>query len=65
MKSWQIYSAARKVFKNKFKEIYGNRSSRLVDAWAQDPNLSATAERNPIDRLEEMLHRFREHKQHD
>jgi hypothetical protein len=58
MKSWQIYERARKALKQQMYEIYGNRSSRMVDYWAQDPDFSAETKRNPIDRLEELLLRL-------
>jgi hypothetical protein len=51
MKSWQIYDLARKALKSEMYEIYGNRSSRMIDYWAQDPAFSADPKRNPIDRL--------------
>jgi hypothetical protein len=58
MKSWQVYECARKVLKTEMYEIYGNRSSRMIDYWAQDPDFSAETKRNPIDRLEELLRRL-------
>jgi hypothetical protein len=58
MKSWEIYDRARKALKSELYEIYGSRSSRMVDYWAQDPDRSAVTRRNPIDRIEELLHRL-------
>jgi len=58
MKSWQIYERARRVLKHEMYEIYGNRSSRMIDYWAQDPDFSAETKRNPLDRLEELLRRL-------
>jgi hypothetical protein len=58
MKSWEIYQRARKVLRNEMYEVYGNRSSRMIDYWAQDPDFSAETKRNPIDRLEELLRRL-------
>ncbi len=55
MKSWQFYNAARKTLKTTMLAIYGNRSSRMIDYWAQDPALSADPKRNPIDRLATLL----------
>ncbi len=56
MKSWEVYDRARKVLhKEKMLEIYGNRSSRLINYWAQDPRCCADPKRNPIDRLEMMV----------
>lgn len=55
MRSWEVYAAARKRLKSKLFRIYGNRSSRMIDYWAQDPNFSAEPKRNPIDRLEALL----------
>jgi hypothetical protein len=55
MKTWEIYDAARKVLKKTIYHVYGNRSSRLIDYWAQDPRFSADPKRNPIDRLEALL----------
>jgi hypothetical protein len=58
MKSWEIYHAARKHLKKDLHEVYGNRSSRMIDYWAQDPDFSADPKRNPIDRLQDLLVRF-------
>ena len=55
MKSWQIFQEARRFLKTEMCSIYGNRSSRLIDYWAQNPTLSADVKRNPIDRLETLL----------
>lgn len=55
MKSWQIYDEARKILKKKIYKIYGNRSSRMIDYWAQDPSFSADPKRNPIDRLDGLI----------
>ncbi|MCP4599164.1 MAG: hypothetical protein GY847_01275 [Proteobacteria bacterium] len=55
MKSWQIYDTARKVLKTKIFEIYGNRNSRMIHYWAQDPDYSSDYKRNPIDRLELLI----------
>lgn len=56
MKSWEVYDRARKVLhKEKMLEIYGNRSSRMINYWAQDPKCCADPKRNPIDRLEKMV----------
>jgi hypothetical protein len=60
MKSWQIFDEARKVLKKEIYKIYGNRSSRLVDYWAQDPKFSADPKRNPIDRLEGLIKSMKE-----
>jgi hypothetical protein len=65
MKSWQIYDRARKSLRNEMYEIYGNRSSRMIDYWAQDPDFSAETKRNPIDRLEELLRRLCEADERD
>jgi hypothetical protein len=58
MKSWEVYYRARKAIKSDLYEIYGNRSSRMIDYWAQDPAFSAEHKRNPVDRLGEMLVRL-------
>ena len=58
VKSWQIYDRARKLLKREMYRIYGNRSARLIDYWAQDPDFSAEAKRNPIDRLQALLEAF-------
>jgi hypothetical protein len=58
MKSWQVYCEARSALKNGMYEVYGNRSSRMIDYWAQDPALSADPKRNPIDRLEALFKRL-------
>jgi len=58
MRSWQIYDVARKTLKEELHEIYGNRSARMIHYWAQDPNFCADPKRNPIDRLELLLHRL-------
>ena len=55
MKSWEFYNGARKALKNRLCAIYGNRSSRMIDYWAQDPSSSADPKRNPIDRLVTLL----------
>jgi len=55
MKSWEVYAGARKILRARLSAIYGNRSSRLVDYWAQDPDRSADPKRNPIDRLATLL----------
>ena len=61
MKSWEIYSEARKALKSSgMCAIYGNRSSRMIDYWAQDPELSADPKRNPIDRLFMLIHTLEE-----
>jgi hypothetical protein len=58
MKSFEIYDRARKALKSEMYEVYGNRSSRMIDYWAQDPDCTAESKRNPIDRLEELLVRL-------
>jgi hypothetical protein len=58
MKSWEIYDRARKALEHEMYEVYGSRSSRVIDYWAQDPDCSAETKRNPIDRLEELLRRL-------
>jgi len=55
MKSWEFYNAARKALKTRLCAIYGNRSSRMIDYWAQDPASSADPKRNPVDRLATLL----------
>ncbi len=55
MKSWEIFDAARKHSKAQLCAIWGNRSSRLIDYWAQDPAFCADPKRNPIDRMEMLL----------
>ncbi len=55
MKSWEFYNTARRALKSRMCAIYGNRSSRMIDYWAQDPALSADPKRNPIDRLATLL----------
>ena len=55
MRSWEVYERARKILKKTIYPIYGNRSSRMIDYWAQDPDFSADPKRNPIDRLEQLL----------
>ncbi len=55
MKSWQVFNAARKSLKSKMFAIFGNRTSRMIDYWAQDPAFSAEHKRNPIDRLVMLL----------
>lgn len=58
MKSWEIFHLARKALKNEMYTVFGNRSSRMIDYWAQDPAFSAESKRNPIDRLAMLLHRL-------
>jgi hypothetical protein len=55
MKSWQIYNTARTLMKSQLLAVYGNRNSRIIDYWAQDPAFSADHKRNPIDRMEALL----------
>lgn len=65
MKSWQIYDEARKILKKKIYKIYGNRNSRMIDYWAQDPDFSADPKRNPIDRLEGLVRSLVENGAHE
>ncbi len=58
MRSFEVYDRARKILKNEMYEIYGNRSARMIDYWAQDPKFCADPKRNPIDRLEKLLVRL-------
>ena len=55
MKSWQVFYEARRSIKNELCSVFGNRSSRMVDYWAQDPACCADPKRNPIDRLVALL----------
>ena len=55
IQSWQIYHVARKKLpRGMLQKIY-RRSSRLIQYWAADPKYVDKSQRNPRDRIRDML----------
>ena len=55
MKSWQIYSYANELSPVGFLQKIYKRSYPLVQSWAANPSTNEVVNRNPIDRITDML----------
>ena len=60
LKTWEFYSACLHIlYKAYLADLY-KKSHRQIERWASDPDTSASHQRNPIDRYENLLHRLME-----
>ena len=53
--SWQVFKVAIKSLSPSILQHIYTRSTRLVYYWAADPRCTNKSERNPIDRIRDML----------
>lgn len=60
VETWQFYAALKKILgKNKLTTFF-SVSPRQIDRWSCDPDYSASARRNPMDRYEGLLKKLME-----
>lgn len=55
IESWQIYHVALKHLSPGYLQKIYTRSTRLIYFWAADPRTTSRTERNPLDRIRDML----------
>ena len=55
MRSWEFFSTARKVGKEDYYKIFGNRSKRSADYFCQDPLATVDHHTNPLDWMRQLM----------